>query len=39
MRELESRLGRNSDLVVRARLLEGRPLHREIAAAWQARRA
>jgi hypothetical protein len=39
MRELESRLGRKSDPVARARLLEGRPLHREIAAAWQARGA
>ena len=37
MSELESRLGKKSDPVVRARLLEGLPLHREIVAAWQAR--
>ena len=39
MHELESRLGKKSDPVVRARLLEGRPLHREIVAAWRARGA
>ena len=37
MSVLESRVGKNSDAAVRARLVEGRPLHREITAAWQAR--
>jgi hypothetical protein len=40
MNELESRLGPGkSDPVVRARLLDGGPLHREIASAWLARGA
>ena len=39
MRELESRVGAKAPPVVRARVLAGRPLHREIAAAWQARGA
>jgi hypothetical protein len=37
MSELEGRLGSTDGPSVRARLLEGRPLHREIAAGWQAR--
>ena len=39
MRELESRVGSKAGPAVRARVLAGRPLHREIAAAWEARDA
>jgi class 3 adenylate cyclase/tetratricopeptide (TPR) repeat protein len=39
VRELESRLGKNRDPALRARVLGGRPLHREIVAAWETRQA